>query len=213
MKSSQNKTRTALFVLIFQSLLWAVPIITVDSTKTTEEIIIEYANATSERGELTSTGLAHPPIETTVWGVPKTVIGFYGPAVLLFPDSGRYVPVIIDTSFEAPGKYSRIVSVFFANADKDPAKELCVLYSGVLNQHGGTDGEMFFVNVYDDIKKPYPAKLTYLQNISEKLDGGCDCTEYEVKDGEVDFDKEISSSEAKFRDAAGVKATLKKLGY
>jgi len=218
------KIRFLLCFILFPSILSASPIIPFDSSLTAEEIILTYADLTSKNENIESEDIAHPPIKTTVWGVPNSIIGFYRvrhpegvsavKAILLFPTSKGYTPVLIDT-LRAPGIGVDIQSVFFANTDKDSEKELCILLTGRMNQNGGTGGELYLVNVYDDIKKPFPARLTYLQDVSEKLDGGCDCTEYgwDNKQGQVDFDNIQGETTARFHDAAGVKAALKKLGY
>jgi hypothetical protein len=92
-----------------------------------------------------------------------------------------------------------IESIFFANADEDLKQELVVILSWE-QRHLDFSGTLYGVLVYDDIKINDKESLTYLADISNKLEPGCDCS------GE-------SNSSAKFKNKEGVLKELKRLGY
>jgi hypothetical protein len=88
-----------------------------------------------------TTELAHQVIETNTWDTTKAIIAFYGYDDTRDINTGfnkifghLYLPTgqnnYQDISFgpiEEDGGYPEIISVFFANADKDKPKELIVL--------------------------------------------------------------------------------------
>ncbi len=85
--------------------------------------------------------------------------------------NNNYRKVLIDT-ISSDGGDPEIISVFFANADKDSIKELVVLcrYPQVHYDYGGDFYETF---VYDN-PTDTTERLTYLKELSEKF-FGCDC--------------------------------------
>ena len=174
----------------------------------------ESADAFVRRIAPRGTGVAHKPIETSVWQYSAPVIvAFYEqqPApddntastkidgFVFIPVVGaKYEKVEID-SFEPEGGNPHVETVFFASTDKTQDKKLIVIVSREQN-HADVKGNLYDTFVYRSPGAPLPKKLTYLKAISEKLSGGCDCRR---TDG--------PSTKAKFKTAADVKAELKKL--
>ena len=153
-------------------------------------------------------------VETAAWGVKKTVLAFYkveaktadGTAVtrvdgyLLMPDSSGTYRKILIRNFEEEGDTPKIEAVFFANADRDRAPELVVIASYEV-RHYDVSGRLSGTFIFDDVPPgANPAKLTYLEAVSEQVSGGCDCT---YRDGKTMGTK-------KFQTAAAVRAGLKK---
>ena len=105
-------------------------------------------------------------------------------------------------NFEEEGDTPKVEAVFLANADKDKAKELIVICSW-LQRHYDVNGTLYRTFVFDDLRpRNNPTELSFLESISERVSGDCDC---EWRDGR----KKIS----KYKTAASVKAGLKKLGF
>jgi hypothetical protein len=160
-----------------------------------------------------STELVHPIIETNVWdSAAKAILVFYG-----YDDpkdinagfntiTGRlYVPLgkgsyrtIPFGPIEENGGYPEVISVFFANADKDKAKELVVLVKHD-QRHYDYSGAFYGAYIYDN--PGTDSTLTYLEDLSEKFNG-CECGWREGKE-----------ETAKYKTASEVKAGLKKMGY
>lgn len=175
--------------------------------ETAESFAVRYKTPQSE--------LAHTVIETAAWGNRKTVIAFYetnkkesGNAttqidgyVFMLTSSDTYKKILI-YSFEEEGSAPKIEAVFFANADEDKAKELIVICSWA-QLHYDVSGTLYATFVFDDIPRgSNPAVLSFLEAVSDKVSGGCDCW---YRDGR--------KGTKKYRTAAQVKAGLKKLGF
>jgi len=120
--------------------------------------------------------------------------------IFIRSDSNHYNKFVIDT-IENEGGEPKIESVFFANADKDMNKELLIIVSWP-QQHAGVNGILYGTYVYDDLIKTTGKKLKYLESISEKLSGGCEC---EYEDGKRE--------KAKYTNASEIRTALKRLGY
>lgn len=160
--------------------------------------------------------LTHTVIETEAWDKQKTVIAFYiikiklndgTPATqvdgyLFIPKSTNTYEKILIYNFEEEGDTPQIEAVFFANADKDKAKELIVICS-YLQRHYDVNGTLYRTFIFDD-RRPgaNQTRLSFLEDVSERVSGSCDC---EWRDG-----KKKSS---KYKTAASVKLGLKKLGF
>lgn len=96
----------------------------------------------ARRNGLSQAELTHSVLETEAWGYKKAVIAFYDMEfkisdqtyrrivgyIFLPQDPNTYQKILID-SFEPEGGDPKIEAVFFANADKDNAKELVVICS------------------------------------------------------------------------------------
>ncbi len=158
---------------------------------------------------------AHAVVETEAWGHPKTVIAFYAIEVKdkygthgqvdgylflsLSPDT--YHKILIE-NFEQEGADPKIEAAFFANADKDAARELIVICSWP-QEHYDFSGTLYGTFVFDDLRPgTYPAKLNFLEGISEKVSGTCDCT---YRNGK--------RKRSNYKTAASVKSGLKRLGF
>lgn len=159
--------------------------------------------------------LAHAVVETEAWGHQKSVIAFYAIEVkdkyvtrgqvdgylYLSLSPNTYQKILIE-NFGPEGGDPKIEAAFFANADKDAAKELIVICSWN-QEHYDFSGTMYGTFVFDNFRPgANPTKLTFLEGISNKVSGTCDCRYRTGK-------KETS----KYKTAASVKIGLKKLGF
>jgi hypothetical protein len=160
--------------------------------------------------------LTHTVIETKAWNKQKIVMAFYivkfklkdgTPATqvdgyLFMPRSANTYDKILIKHFEEEGDTPKIEAVFFANADKDKAKELIVLCSwGQL--HHDFSGTLYYTFVFDDLRPgAHPAELNFLEGVSDRVSGGCEC---EWSGG--------AKKRSKYKTAASVKAGLNKLGF
>jgi hypothetical protein len=159
--------------------------------------------------------LAHAVIETEAWDNQKTVIAFYVIEVkdkygthgqvdgylfrALSPNT--YQKILIE-KFEPEGGDPKIEAAFFANADKDAAKELIVICSWP-QQHYDVSGTLYGTFIFDDLRSgATPTKLNFLEGVSNKVSGGCDCT---YRNG--------NRKTSKYKTAASVKLALKRLGF
>jgi hypothetical protein len=150
------------------------------------------------------------------WNAVPSIFGFYLHTYKLPGDDEEYEDVIgyvyrqtgnntyerilIDT-FENEGGTAVITAVFFANADKDTARELVILIRRGAHHHD-IDGQLYETRIYDNILPgQHPAKLSYLKNISQKVSGGFDG----YQEGE--------NVHSKYKTAREVRAGLKLLGY
>jgi hypothetical protein len=100
---------------------------------------------------------------------------------------------------EQEGGTPDILALGFANADRDPDKELIVILAWP-QVHYDFGGTLYEVRLFD-APKPGQAELTLLP-VSAKFGAGCDC---DRRDG--------PSEHYRFKTVAAVKAQLKRLGY
>lgn len=157
--------------------------------------------------------ITHQVIETNTWDTTaKAIVAFYGYDDTSDINTGfnkifghLYLPVgqnnYRDISFgpiEEDGGYPEIISVFFANADKDKAKELIVLCK-YEQRHYDYDGEFYETFIFDNPQQKN--QLTYFEKLSEKF-WGCECG---CRNGKTET--------AKYKTAKDVKAKLKQLGF
>jgi len=159
--------------------------------------------------------LAHAVIETEAWGRQKTMIVFYAVEVkdkygahgqvdgyLFLPISPNTYQKILIKNFEPEGGDPKIEAAFFANADKDAARELIIICSWP-QQHYDVSGTLYGTFIFDDLRPgATPTKLSFLEGISNKVSGSCDCT-----------DRNGKRRTSKYKTAVSVKAGLKKLGF
>ena len=160
-----------------------------------------------------TTELAHPIIETNTWDTTaKAVIAFFGYDETTDVNTGfnkifghLYLPTgqnnYRDISFGPiveDGGYPEIISVFFANADKDKAKELIVLCK-YDQRHYDYNGEFYETFIFDNPNQQN--ELTYFDKLSEMF-WGCECSWRTGK-----------TKTAKYKTARVVKAKLKLLGF
>lgn len=121
--------------------------------------------------------------------------------IFLPQDVNTYQEILIGT-FEPEGGYPKIEAVFFANADKDKAKELIVICSWP-QQHYDVSGTLYGTFIFDDLRTgTSPTELSFLESVSQRVSGDCEC---EWRNGK----KRIS----RYKTAASVRAGLKKLGF
>jgi hypothetical protein len=162
--------------------------------------------------------LAHPAIETDAWHLDgKVLLAFYavevkdeasstprdvvdGVAWLPTGDAGRYRRVDIGR-IEPEGAAPEIRSVFFANADRDPGPELVVIV-GWEQRHYDVSGTLYGTLIYARQKTASGTGFTYLEPVSRKVSGGCEC----------DF-RDAPSEHSPFRTAAEVRRGLRSLGF
>ncbi len=204
------KLRFALFLLAF--VLWAPFSYAEEVRRLENETLEDFAKRNGPpRAELT-----HRVIETEAWGKQKTVMAFYvveiklkdgTPATrvdgyLFMPKSADTYEKILIKNFEEEGDTPKIEAVFFANADKDKAKELIVICSW-LQRHYDVSGTLYGTFIFDDLRPgANPTELSFLEGVSERVSDDCDC---EWRGGK--------KKTSKYKTAASVKAGLKKLGF
>ncbi len=104
------------------------------------------------------------------------------------------------TTGEEEGGDAEVAAVGFANADRDPERELIVILKWP-QQHYDYSGAFYEVRLFDT---PVPGKpaLTYLEKASKVFGGvGCECSS---REGDKHY---------RFKTIAAVKQELKRLGY
>jgi hypothetical protein len=198
-------------LLLFTFFLW-VPVSSGEEVKRLENETLENF---ARRNGPPQSELAHGVVETEAWGHQKTVIAFYAIEVkdkygthgqvdgyLFLPLSPNTYHKILIENFEPEGGDPKIEAAFFANADKDAAKELIVICSWP-QEHYDFSGRLYGTFVFDDLRPgTNPTKLNFLEGVSEKVSGSCDCT---YRDGK--------RKTSKYKTATSVKIGLKKLGF
>jgi hypothetical protein len=163
----------------------------------------EAAETFVKRLKPDTTELAHPIIETGFSDrTGKSIIAFYGFDDPKDVNTGNnkifghlYLPV---GKIEEDGGYPEIISVFFANADKDKARELIVLCK-YEQRHYDYEGDFYETFIFDNPSKQN--ELTYYHRLSKKF-FGCECG---WRNGKTQI--------AKYKTAKEVRAELKKLGF
>ncbi|RFB73224.1 MULTISPECIES: hypothetical protein [unclassified Herbaspirillum] len=124
------------------------------------------------------------------------------PGVQLFlfvpKQSDSYERVLIDT-YEPEGADASIESIFFSSIDKTSDKKLFVIVSWEQN-HAIVKGTLYQTFIYSLTPKSADAKPQYLQALSDKLSGGCDC-----------WRADEPASKARYKNAAQVRAGLLKI--
>lgn len=178
-----------------------------------ERALGEQASVLLTRIGAAKSSLAHPPIETRVWGAADpAVLGFYVTpkendgeinheidGIVLEPlGGGKYDKIIID-HFGVEGGDPKIETVFFAAVGTNPTKRLFIIVSWPV-QHANVNGTLYATYIYEPPEKSGAKKLFYLESLSNKLSGGCDC----VRTDEP-------STKAVFKNAAAIRAALAKM--
>lgn len=158
--------------------------------------------------------LEHQIIETDNWNKKdKSIIAFYGFDDIKDPKIGYdeiqghlFVPVgqniykeIIFGPITPNGGLPEIISVFFANADRDIEKELIVLCKLEQTHHYDYSGRFYETYIFDNPNSKN--QVTFYEKLSEKF-FGCEC----------DF-REEKSRKAKYKTAEDIKLGLKKMGF
>lgn len=180
---------------------------------------IEDPHLVAERFKPENATIVHSVIQTTLWGKENCIIVFYEgrftedtqyqyehqyvDAYLLVPNEQNDYKKVLIYHFEDDNVDTEIQSVFFANADSDPQKELIILSTCYHRLQYLYEGTEYNTSVFDDFDtaKP-PKKMTYLSKISTQLDGGFE-----------GFLESNPNSKALFKTASDVRKELKRLGY
>jgi hypothetical protein len=180
----------------------------------------ETAEMLANRLKPESTEIAHTVIESRqLDGSKNVIVAFYKKTIyevrqmktyidrtqhdiilgyMFIPTSNKnYEKIFIDT-IPPDGGDPEIISIFFANADKDKNKELIVLCS-YEQRHYDYDGDLYETYIFDYHKDKMQFK--YLSELSETF-FGCDCG---WRNGQIET--------AKYKTAKDVKTKLKKLGF
>lgn len=166
-----------------------------------------------------NSSLAHTIIETSVWDFPKATIVFYTEDLtheykdisyerqavngyFIWNDGKTDRKILID-HFEDDNVDTKILSVFFANADNDKQKELIILTANTHRLEYLYDGTEYNVYIYDDISiKNVPEKFTLLTN-----------PKFDVFNQNFEGFQDDKNHKAKFKTADAIKKELKKLGF
>jgi len=179
----------------------------------------ETREAFAERVKPPRSQVVHQVIEAEPWARgQRVVIAFYEQDVpgdprstqiaghLFLPRGANAYDRILIHVFGPEGGNPEIASVFFANADADPEREIVVLCSWPV-RHYEVSGTLHGTFVFDAPKAGSAApRLTFMEELSGKLDGGCECARR-------DDSGRVTMQRAKFKTAAEVRAGLKKLGF
>jgi hypothetical protein len=178
----------------------------------------EGESAASLAGRVAPAGaeLAHAVIEAKPWaGRATPVIAFYWQtfdapgmentgarsirAVVYVPDqSGDFAPVELGV-YEPEGGNPRIESVFFGSVRGLAKPALFVLVSWEQN-HATVRGTYYATYAYEFHGDRSPAAITLLDQLSSKLEGGCECW----REGEP-------RSRAQFKNAAEIRAAITRM--
>lgn len=78
------------------------------------------------------------------------------------------------TAIDEDGGLPEIAAIGFANADRDPARELIVIETWS-QQHYDYGGAFYEVRLFDDLK-PGQLALIPLDRVSKRFRFGCECT-------------------------------------
>lgn len=162
--------------------------------------------------------LAHPAVETDEWHLGgKVVLAFYGvdahdqgssanrdvvDGIAFMPTSvaGRYRRLAIGR-IDQEGAGPEIKSIFFANADQNPDRELVVIV-GWEQRHLDVSGTLYGTFIYARPRAASQNGFTFLEGTSRKVSGGCEC--------DREGDRHETSA---FKTAAEVRAGLRALGF
>lgn len=166
--------------------------------------------------------LPHPVIETGEWDSTKKVIIFFKnedvdnvTGYLLTPVAeNKYSTTLIDTFYQQAAQLlPTIETVFFANADKDSAREIVIITKAQSHSPRYWDEQFYgyYYNtfVYDNPATVKPVKrLLYFKSISEHLSGDEEGKTFDKKTGKV-----IKKETAKYKTVASIRQALKDMGY
>ena len=162
-------------------------IIETNALDTTKKIIVSFYKKTIYETRQMATYVDHSQYDI--------IIGF-----AYIPTSDNvYTKILIDTFTGSNTGDPEIISVFFANADKDKNKELIVLckYGQRHYDYVGDFYETYILNYSKD-----KSRFKYLDKLSQKF-WGCYC----------DYRDNRKSEIAKYKTAKDIKLGLKKMGF
>ncbi len=179
----------------------------------------ETAEQFAERQKPENSTLTHKVLETK-WDELPVIISLYDQtykfpikndpdqqtyhkivgAVFIQLDKKNYSKTTFGT-IDTEGGDPTIETVFFANADTDKTKELIIIASWE-QRHYDVGGTLYGTYVFDYELTSATLEWKFLEGISRKLDGGCECS---WRDG--------TSKKAKFKMASEIRNELTRLGY
>ena len=179
----------------------------------------ETAEQFAERQKPENSTLTHKVLETK-WNGNSTIISLYDITYKLPEENDRaqqtyhkiigfifselakntYSKVTFGT-IDTEGGNPSIETIFFANADNDKAKEIIIVTSWE-QRHYDVNGTLYGTYVFDNQTMEKRFDLKFLEEISKKLNGGCECN---WRDG--------TNKKSKFKTASEVKKELARLGY
>ncbi len=192
----------------------------INETLNKEIIIKETPKEIAEKLKPKNSKIIHEVIETETWGRKKSIIAFYETNYIDSVSTNmkyerQYVEAymytfqnenwkkILISKFEDDNVATEIQSVFFANADDDKEKELIILTTCNHRLQQLYDGTEYSTWVFDNLKiDETPKEMNFLNEISEKLNGGFE-----------GFLEDNEDSKAKFKNANDIKKELRRLGY
>lgn len=177
--------------------------------------------------------LVHPVIETKEWdSVRKVIICFCVVdrpnensvilGNLLIPMSkNKYQPILIDSfPYEDPTIWpTKIESVFFANADKDSAREIVIQSTNVSHSRQVysrlLEGTFYQTYVYDNpdlnnLQKRLPTFALLNKKFEEEFEGATYDQDRPNKDGSPRL---IKKTKAKYKTVDAVRKALKEMGF
>jgi hypothetical protein len=119
-------------------------------------------------------------------------------------------------AFGDSGAKGEILSVIFANADRDRKQEMGILIRTAINIHGDGDGCDTFYDVYffDDLAAAVGDSLKPLRELNRKIGYTVQClgaTDEEHAELYTGLNRRVHAPA--FRNSDEVKARLKRLGY
>jgi hypothetical protein len=179
----------------------------------------EAAKQFAERQKPENSTLAHKVLETK-WNGNSVIISLYDKTYKLpvqsDPDQQTYHKIegfvfseldkytyskVTFGTIDTEGGNPSIETVFFANADNDKKKELIIVASWE-QRHYDVNGTLYGTYVFDNETIEKTLDLKFLEQISKKLEGDCECN---WSDG--------TTKKSKFKTASEVKKELIRLGY
>jgi hypothetical protein len=174
----------------------------------------------AERVKPKNSTIVHDALENTAWGNRKVILVFYSSTYidtsttyknerqyvkgyLFIPVAeNKYQQVFID-KLEDDNVETNIATVFFANADKDSARELIIISTCSHNLRYLYEGTEYSTHVYDNIDlNNIPGSMQLLPKISAALSGGLE-----------GFTEGNGKSKSGFKTSNDVKKALKKMGF
>lgn len=189
------------------------------SAQTVERKGKETIQQFSERLKPKNSSVTHEVLETK-WNAHNVIIALYDQTYVLPVENDPeqqtnhkiigsiYIQLEKNTyrktnfgTIDTEGGNPHIESVFFANADKDMTKELVIIASWE-QRHYDFNGTLYGTFVFDYHLKSTKTDWKFLDKISSKLDGGCDC-----------YERDGTNRKARFKTAGAVRKELARLGY
>jgi hypothetical protein len=199
------------YIYIATLLLWT----TFSFGQTVQRQDGETAEQFATRFKPDSSVLTFKVVETK-WNTYPIILAFYDQTYKLSDDQQPYHRIVATIYFQlsdyryrkepictidAEGGDPTIETAFFANANTGLATELIIVASWG-QRHYDVNGTLYGTFVYEHSSANGRFNAKFLKDISEKLDGGCECS---WSDG--------TSKKAKFKTEADIKAELKRRGY